>query len=273
MSSQLFEKRIVVLSNRYNAIGSSIQTLQEAMISLISPAWLDESKKVLNTPNTSENIQETQCGETHVDPSTIAALQPCKEDLPIVAELRRWCLDNKLCSAIFKWVPSDYYSHTLTWRRDILNAPSIAFLCKTIVLTNTHCVHSDFSVRENSRYYLLVVQYVERFDADLVMRFIRKFNPTIGKKKFNFRLASSEESLELTGFPSGAVVPYGTRQKIPIILSSSITKLEPRFFWTGGGHLHCKARIDLDNFLEVMNPMIAPITVPLTSDELENIID
>ncbi|CCW62981.1 unnamed protein product [Phytomonas sp. EM1] len=273
MCSQLVKGRLAALCKRYYDIESRINILQEGLKVLASPVRSEGVAGAVGTPHASEGVPEVKCAAGHVDPSTIAALQPCEEDVPRVAELRRWCLDNKLYSAIFKWVPSDYYSHTLTWRRDVLNAPTIAYLCKTIVLTNTHCVHTDCSIRENSRHYLLVCQYVERFDTDLVMRYIRDLNPTLGKKKFNFKLANPEESLELTGYPSGAVVPFGTRHKIPVILSASIAKLEPRFFWIGGGHVHCKARVDLDEFLKVMNPIIAPVTEPLSPEELLNIID
>lgn len=120
---------------------------------------------------------------------------------------------------------------------------------------------------------MILYQYVERFNTELVMRVVKDWNPGVGKKKFNFRLAPPEVSEELTGFKHGAVVPFGTPTPIPVIMSSSILSLCPRNIWVGAGHVDCKLRVDIDEFMDVIKPEVASFTVPLTEEELTKITD
>lgn len=256
------EQRIAKLAKQFDAIDASLRELQQALKKVSAAA----------TSGTAAPSASTR-SRAAVDPASITALQPCAQDTPEVAAVRRWCLENGLYSAVFKWVPSDYYSHTLQWRRDVLDAATIAHLCKTIVLENTHCVNTDCSDKANSRYYLAVYQYVEKFDAEMIMRVIKEMNTGLGKKKFNFRLADEEKAKELTGFTHGAVVPFGTTQPVPVVLSASVMKLTPAYIFLGGGHVDCKVRVDVDEFVERLQPIVAPITVPLSTEELEQIAD
>lgn len=217
--------------------------------------------------------QMSGSGKSVMNKTAPRHLDPCEQDTPRVAEVRQWCKDNQLFSSVLSWVPSDYYSRSLQWRRDILKADSISHLCKSIVLENTHCSNKDCSDPKNSRYYMILFQYVERFDAERVMRIVKEWNPTLGKKKFNFRLASSEVSEQLTGFAHGAVVPFCTPTKIPLIMSSSILSLSPQNMWIGAGHIDCKLRVDIDEFMSIIQPHVASFTVPLTEDELSHITD
>ena len=201
----------------------------------------------------------------------LSNLAPCKQDTPEVAKLREQCKTIPLHSAQFKWVPSDYYTKPLPWRKEQLGAPSIQYLCKSIVLENTHCKNEDCSVETNSRYYVAVFQYVERFDAEKVLRFVKGMNEGMGKKQFNFRLADPEVSQKMTGFGYNAVVPFGTAVKIPVILSEKITKLSPAYFWMGGGHVDCKVRVDTEEFLESIKPFVADITNPIPEEELSTL--
>jgi prolyl-tRNA editing enzyme YbaK/EbsC (Cys-tRNA(Pro) deacylase) len=192
--------------------------------------------------------------------------KPCSKDTPEVARLRSLTKDLQLTTSKFAWVPSEYYDKPLAWRKQQLGAPSTQHLCKAIVLENTHCVNDDCSDARNSRYYVAVFQYVQRFDADKVMRFIKGMNESVGKKKFNFRLAADGEAV--TGFSHNAVVPFGLKTPMPIILSKEITNLAPAHFWLGGGHVDCKLRLDTEEFLEKFEPFVADITVPYSDEEL-----
>ncbi|EPY23862.1 YbaK/aminoacyl-tRNA synthetase-associated domain-containing protein [Strigomonas culicis] len=194
-------------------------------------------------------------------------------DTPEVTALRHWCRDHQMATVRFKWVPSDYYTHPLAWRRDVLRAPSMYHICKTIVLENTHCAHEDCQVRENARFYMVVFQYAERFDAERLTAAVRRLNPGIGKKQFNFRVADPQRALELTGFSHGAVVALGTRTPIPVILSDKVAQLAPAYFWMGGGHVDCKLRVDVDEYVRVMEPLVAPVTVPMDPEALEALCD
>lgn len=200
-------------------------------------------------------------------------LEPCSQDTPEVAQVRQWCKKNMMFSATLAWVPSDYYSHSLQWRRDILKADSINNLCKTILLENTHCENEDCSDPRNSRYYMILFQYVEKIDTESVMRVVKSWNEGLGKKKFNFRVAPSADSEKLTGFMHGGVVPFCNNTSIPVIMSSSILSISPAYIWIGAGHIDCKLRVDIPEFISVVMPEIASVTVPLPEEELLTITD
>ncbi|OAY75720.1 hypothetical protein ACMD2_09800 [Ananas comosus] len=159
----------------------------------------------------------------------------------------------------FKRVPSDYYDRSLEERRDILGAPSIDHLCKSIVLVNTQAPASvtDCSNHSNSKYYIVVIQYKARLNAENIKNFIYTLNDRqIPKKKFNFRLAPEEESVALTGYVHNAVTCIGMKTNIPVILDEAIAKLEPNFFWLGGGEVDLKLGIRTPQFINAVNPFV-----------------
>ncbi|KAG0553497.1 hypothetical protein KC19_12G015900 [Ceratodon purpureus] len=160
---------------------------------------------------------------------------------------------------IFRTVPSNYYERTYEERRDLLGAASVDHLCKSIVMVNTQAHESvkDCSDRKNSKYYVVVVQYTARLNAEKVKAFVHSLNEgKIPKKRFNFRLAPEEESNRLSGFEHNAVTPIGMREDIPVILSDAIVKLSPRFFWLGGGEVDLKLGIKTDDFLNIVKPFV-----------------
>ncbi|XP_018678826.2 uncharacterized protein LOC135610451 isoform X2 [Musa acuminata AAA Group] len=133
----------------------------------------------------------------------------------------------------FKRVPADYYDRPIEVRRDILGAPSVEHLCKSIVL------------------------YAARLNAENIKNFLYTLNNSkISKKKFNMRLAPEEESLKLTGFVHNAVTCIGMETDIPVILDEAITKLKPNFFWLGGGEVDLKLRIRTSQFISAVNPFV-----------------
>ncbi|KAL6177090.1 hypothetical protein ACLB2K_048616 [Fragaria x ananassa] len=101
----------------------------------------------------------------------------------------------------FKRVASDYYDWPLESRRDAVGAASVQHLCKSIVLVNTQAIPSvvDCSDRNNSKYYVVVVQ---------------------------------------------------------VILDEAIQKLNPDFFWLGGGEVDLKLGIKTSQFINVVKPFI-----------------
>ncbi|KAL2472482.1 YbaK/aminoacyl-tRNA synthetase-associated domain [Abeliophyllum distichum] len=159
----------------------------------------------------------------------------------------------------FKRVPSDYYAWTLEARRDVLGAASIHHLCKSIVLVNTQAPSNitDCSDRNNSKYYVVVVQYTARFNAETVKNFLYAINDgKISKKKFNMRLAPEETSAKLTGFEHNGVTCIGMKTDIPIILDEAIVRLIPDFFWLGGGEIDLKLGIRTSEFIDFVKPFI-----------------
>ncbi|KAJ4872923.1 YbaK/aminoacyl-tRNA synthetase-associated domain [Raphanus sativus] len=161
----------------------------------------------------------------------------------------------------FKRVAPDYYDWPLESRRGVLGASSVDHLCKSIVLVNTQASSDilDCSDRNNSKYYVVVVQYTARFNADAVKNFLYLLNEgKIPKKRFNLRLAPEETSIELTGFEHNAVTCVGMKTSIPVILDEAITKLKPDFFWLGGGEIDLKLGVRTSEFLDFVNPFVVP---------------
>jgi hypothetical protein len=264
------EHRLAQLAKRFDAIEGGLRHLQQQMqqgqhragttsVAAAAAAATGAAKSGASVPPTST--------------TDLSKLQPDPKDPPEVARLRQHCLDHGLHSAVFQWVPSNYYQENLQWRRDALQAPSIQHLCKTILMENTHCTRSDCADRNNSRYYFVVYQYVDRFNSDMVGRVLHERNPGLGKKKFNLRLADPMEAEKLTGVRSGAVAPFGSSVNIPVILSAGISQLAPAYFYVGGGHVDCKCRLDVEEFVRVVDPIVATVTVPLTEEELLQIAD
>ncbi|KAH0456347.1 hypothetical protein IEQ34_014254 [Dendrobium chrysotoxum] len=159
----------------------------------------------------------------------------------------------------FRTVPLDYYDKTLEERNEILGAFSVHHLCKSIVLVNTQAPANviDCSDHNNSKYYIVVVQYVARLNAENIKNFLYALNnQRIPKKRFNLRLAPEEESLKLTGFVHNAVTCVGMKTDIPVILDEAIAKLQPDFFWLGGGEVDLKLGINTSEFISAIKPFL-----------------
>ena len=118
--------------------------------------------------------------------------------------------------AAFVRVPAQYYDEDLPFRMACLKAPSVHHLCKTICMENTKCTRSDCEDRNNSKWYLVVVQYTARLNQQKLEKFLHTLNGgAIGKKNFHMRLAKEEDSEELTGYVHGGVAPVGLASDIP----------------------------------------------------------
>ena len=80
-----------------------------------------------------------------------------------------------------------------------------------------------------------LLQYAAKLHGEKVKRFLHKNNGKLGTQYFRPRQAAFETSEKLSGYPSGSVTPVGLKTPLPIILSHEIAKLQPDFFWMGGG--------------------------------------
>ncbi|KAA8522238.1 hypothetical protein F0562_012911 [Nyssa sinensis] len=192
-------------------------------------------------------------------PDENSETNPANSTTTTEARLSAILSSNGVRDFSFKRVPSDYYDRPLEFRRDCLGAPSIDHLCKSIVLVNTQAPSNviDCSDHNNSKYYVVVVQYVARFNAETVKNFLYALNNgKIPKKKFNMRLAPEETSLKLTGFEHNGVTCIGMKTDIPVILDEAIVKLDPNFFWLGGGDIDLKLGIRTSEFINFVRPFI-----------------
>ncbi|KZV45333.1 hypothetical protein F511_04071 [Dorcoceras hygrometricum] len=180
-------------------------------------------------------------------------------DVTTEARLSAILCANGVRDFAFKRVPSGYYSWPLEARRDALSAASIHHLCKSIVLVNTQAPSNvnDCSNRNYSKYYVVVVQYTARFNAETVKNFLYNLNDgKIAKKKINMRLAPEETSAMLTGYEHNGVTCIGMKTDIPVILDEAIVKLEPDFFWLGGGEIDLKLGIRTSQFIDFVRPFV-----------------
>lgn len=182
---------------------------------------------------------------------------------PGVLQCQAACLQLGL-PGIYIEVPSDYYSYDVAYRRFILRSPSDDHLCKSVVFINKNWrpePGQDELDPKNSKYYLVIVQYTGACNTGKLIDFVRALDGNVrSKKAYNFRLAPSEEALELTGFAHNEVAPVGTNKKVPVIMASAITKLVPPMFYVGAGHRDWKLAFAVDEFLDETGCMVADLS-------------
>ena len=82
----------------------------------------------------------------------------------------------------------------------------------------------------------------------------------LGLKHFAVRMASPEQSLQLSGYPHGAVTPFAMPAALPVFLSDCIPQLEPRVLYLGGGEPDLKLRLDTQEYVSACMPTVADIT-------------
>lgn len=117
-----------------------------------------------------------------------------------------------LRTSTFVRVPSDYYDRSLEERCKLVGGPSVSHLCKTVIMENTRWQPIDgLNEFQNPRFVCFLVQYVAKLNAEKIAKAMSEqyYNSLIGKSKMNWRLASPEDSLRLSGFEHNAVVPIG----------------------------------------------------------------
>ena len=163
----------------------------------------------------------------------------------------------------WKWVPGDYYEQSMVERSNILGC-EMNQMCKSLVMENTACMHSDINDRTNSRYYCIVVQYTAKVNNLALNKLIKGLRPPekqLSNSQINMQLADGEMSRILTGFESGAVCPFGLLSDIPIIMCSNIMKsLNVPFIWMGGGDVKLKLGVHMKDFVIAHDPIIGNIT-------------
>ena len=66
------------------------------------------------------------------------------------------CKEKKLTSSRLTRAPPQYYQEKIEWRRDILKAPHIKYLCKSLLMKNTKHKGNKCDDPTNSLYYLVI---------------------------------------------------------------------------------------------------------------------
>ena len=104
------------------------------------------------------------------------------------------------------------------------------------------------------------MQYAAKYHGEKVKRFLHKQNGKLGIQHFRPRQAPPETSEELSGYASGSVTPVGLRHQMPLIISDAIAKLQPDFFWMGGGEEFLKLGISVKDFIQAYKPYMVDCT-------------
>ena len=187
-------------------------------------------------------------------------------------------IHHNIYSAVFKWVPENYYSLTLAERAKILGAHSTWQLSKSMLMENKAFDKKLASSNNNddgsySQFYLIVLQYETTISNKKLISEVRALKKPVTKRydanKFDFRVASSEDNDRLTGYTHNAVSPFGLldAKSVTIILSKSIQDMATisnatPFIWMGGGHVHCKIGMATSDFIRALNPLVLDVTEP-----------
>lgn len=194
------------------------------------------------------------------------------EDVVVDEQMRRARLAVEqlaLYSTSWKWVARDYYSWPLADRAKALGAPNTDFLCKSLLMENRKAPQ-DGDDPTNPRFVLVVLQYEATLDTQKLINAIRSLRPVADRlddSHFDIRIASEEDNARITGYDNNAVVPFGMKEKVTIILGKPIVAL--RSFWMGGGHVHLKLRMTVADFCAALNPVVADISQPRSSSDPE----
>lgn len=171
---------------------------------------------------------------------------------------------KKAYSSRLVTVPTNYYDLSLSERANLLGV-NTSQLCKSIVFENTACDHYNTSDASYSRYYCVIIQYEAKFDAELLRNLIHKLRDPgdrLPRKRFHFVLADEEISHLLTGFNHNAVSPFGLLSKIPIVICSQCCQVNPSYIYLGGGDVHVKLGISIEDFKRSTNAIVGRVSEP-----------
>jgi prolyl-tRNA editing enzyme YbaK/EbsC (Cys-tRNA(Pro) deacylase) len=174
------------------------------------------------------------------------------------------------CSAVWKFVPEPYYSWELPQRAVALGAPSIHYLCKSLLMDNKKVPADQPHDPTNPKFVLVVLQYAAAMDNLKLVSAVRALRPVqdrLDGGQFDFRIASEQDNSTMTGYEHNSVTPFGLLQQdtVPILLSSAVADLG--FFWMGGGNVHLKLGMAVTDFIRALNPIVASVSHPRAGDE------
>ena len=190
-------------------------------------------------------------------------LEPRIATLESVARVRRHAVSAFVFSAVFKWVPPDYYDRPLAARAELLGCRE-SQMCKSMVMENTALTPGCSAEEQNLRYVVVVVQYSAKFNADKLAKAIRNIPSEVHKpkKSFHFRLAPEAVANDLAGFQHNAVSPLGLLTPLPVIIAEAISKLDSPYIWMGGGHVNLKLGCLFGHLARALKPLVADISDP-----------
>mmetsp|Transcript_44388 Transcript_44388/g.94472 ORF Transcript_44388/g.94472 Transcript_44388/m.94472 type:complete len:239 (+) Transcript_44388:97-813(+) len=197
---------------------------------------------------------------------------------PALRRARRHVQSSRCFSSLWKHCPPRYYSLSLDDRRAVLGAHSTGQLCKACLFENKNYKpdHEDGDGEEgadndptNSRYYLVVVQYVESIDVKKLASELRGLRPSGGGRRLgpnyfsDLRLAPEDASERLTGYGHNGVSPFGMLDRsVPVVVCKSVTDVVPKFVWMGGGDKDWKLGMAVSEFVRGLDAIVLDVSEP-----------
>lgn len=102
---------------------------------------------------------------------------------------------------------------------------------------------------------MVVVQYTDKISSKKLNIAMREHGGSVQslKKGFNMRIAAEEVAIKLTGYGNNGVTPIGMLEKVPVIITESISKLEPSVLYLGAGHVDWKISVPVKNLLSAID--------------------
>lgn len=194
-----------------------------------------------------------------------------ENDTPNQKRVRDSCKSLHLNHIKFFSAPEYYYSVCLKKRSIILGCDA-KHLCKTVLMKNTQCTRNDCKDPTNSLYYMVIIQYMSKLNCEILRKEVKGLRTTdvLSKRSINFQFASPEECNEITGFPFNGVTPFGFPTTIPLIISKNVAELDPPFIWLGGGEVHLKLYLDVEELIKNVDPYIFDCTME-REESIDNI--
>jgi len=168
----------------------------------------------------------------------------------------------------FVRVAPNYYDTTLEQRRSTLRAHTLDALCKTIAVENAAWAPlagrpaGELEDPRNPRFFLVVVQYAQRFNVDKTKGWFVEANAgELPKSRIKPRLASAADSERLTGYQSGGVTPIAlATPALPVLISHRIVQLSPPLFFLGADDRDLKVCLRVQDYMERFRPNVADVT-------------
>ena len=171
----------------------------------------------------------------------------------------------------FCFVPPDYYDHKLEDRRAMLGARSVAKLCKMVVVENHKWALATAlpppaggmdatTVVARSRFFAVILQYKDQqFKKEKMEREVQRWGG-MSKNQCQILFAEQSDAEELTGFVRNAVTVVGSASPLPVFISHHVAELPGGGFWLGGGAINLKLRVDTEELLRAMWPIVVDVT-------------
>jgi prolyl-tRNA editing enzyme YbaK/EbsC (Cys-tRNA(Pro) deacylase) len=248
------------LEVRYNDILQRIECLERASALSTRFDEIEARLDALESMQLQDPTASPPADQSPIEPPVSTAA----DESDVHARLKSELIARGIRDFRFVRAPSEYYEQPLEFRMEVCKASSIHHLCKALIMVNTRAAENcqGWSDPTFSQYYLVIIQYSKgRIHTDKLNKFIHGLAAgRCGKSQVNMRLCREEVSNELSGFEHNAVSPIGLKERLPMVISDKILKLEPDFFFLGAGEVDLKVGLRARDFVEVYKPFVCDLT-------------